>query len=210
MHTSAPSPQTIPGETPGTPGTNRRNPATMRAAGRHDTGDKPGTYRGQTGDTHSPTASPGPTPCHQSHGQALDLVQLVGQRQPLALIASPKPQHPSPPGCTAAPRRPLAHLAGMQRKGTSPGASSSRRVHLWITFQTCTHTYLLKKQAVWTSSQAHDSQRVFPIMCNTCSIAHIRQRALCKQSVLYRAYSAHYRENQVSCPDTPKGATHDH
>lgn len=98
----------------------------------------------------------------------------------------------------ATPPRQPAHFAGMRREGTSPGASSSRRVHLWITFQTCTHTYLLKKRAVWTSSQAHDSQRVFPIMCNTCSITHIRQRALCKQSVLYRLYSAHYRENQVS------------
>lgn len=198
MHTSAPSPRTIPGETPGTPGTNRRNPASVRVADRQGTGDKPGTYRGQTGDTHSPTASPGPTPCHQPHGQALDLVQLVGQRPPLALIASPEPQHRNQPGSTAAPRRPLAHLAGLQRKGTSPGASTSRRVHLLITFQTCTHAYLLKKRAMWTSLYAHDLQRVFPIMCNTCSITHIRQRALCKINVLYRTYSAHYRENQVS------------
>lgn len=198
MHTPAPSPRTIPGETPGTPGTDRRKRAFMRAAGIQDTGDKPGTYRGQTGDTHSSIPSTGPMPCHQSHGQALDLVKLVGQRQPLALIASPKPQHPSPPGCTAAPRRPLAHFAGMRRKGTSPGASPSRPVPLWITFQTCTYTYLPKKWAVWTSLQPHDLQGVFPIMCITCSITHIRQRALCKQSVLYRTYSAHYRENQLS------------
>lgn len=189
MHTPALSPRTIPGETPGTPGTNRRNPATMRVCGAQGTGDKPGTYRGQTGDTHLPTASPGPTPCHQPHGQALDLVQLV---------ASPNPQHPSPPGCTAAPRRPLAHFAGMRRKGTSPGAIPSRRVHLWITFQTCTHTYLLKKWAVWTSPQVHDSQGRFPIMCNTRSITHIRQRSLCKQTVLFHLYSAQYREKLVS------------
>lgn len=191
MHTPALAPRTIPGETPGTPGTNRRNPAAMLGAGRQGTGDRPGTYRGQTGDTHSPTASPGPTPRHQPHGQALDLVQLVGQRPPRALLASPKPQPPS----TAAPLRPLAHFAGMRRKGTSPGAIPSRRVHLWITFQTCTHTYLLKKWAMWTSLQAHDSQGVFPIMCNNCSISHIRQRALCKQTVLYHLSSAHFREN---------------
>lgn len=198
MHTHAPSPRTIPGETPGTPGTELRNPAAMRPAARQGTGDKPGTYRGQTGDTHSPTARPGPTPRHQAHGQALDLVQLVGRRQPLALIASPKPQHPSPAGSTAAPRRPRAHFAGMRRKGAPPGAIPSRRVPLWITFQTCRHTYLLKKQALWTSLQAHDLKRVFPIMCNTCSITHIRQRALCIVCVLFRAYSAHYRENLVS------------
>lgn len=194
MHTPALSPRIIPGETPGTPGTNRRTPAAMRGAGRQGTGDRPGTYRGQTGDTHSATANPGPTPRHQPHGPALDLGQLVGQRQPMALIASPQPQPPS----MAAPRRPLAHFAGMRRKGTSPGAIPSRRVHLWITFQTCTHTYLLKKRAMWTSLQAHDLQCIFPIMCNNCSITHIRQRALCKRNVLFRMHSAHYRENLVS------------
>jgi hypothetical protein len=198
MHTPALSPRTIPGETPGTPGTNRRNPAAMRDAGRQGTGDKPGTYRGQTGDTHSPTASPGPKPHHQPDGQALDLVQLDGRRQPLALIASPKPQHPSPTACTVAPCRPRAHFAGMRRKGTSPGAIPSRRMHLWITFQTCTHTYLLKKRAMWTSPQAHDSHGFFPLMCNTCSITHIRQRALCKQTVRFDLPFAHHKENRVS------------
>lgn len=202
MHTSAPSPPTIPGETPGTPGTELRDPAAMRPTARWGTGDKQGTYRGQTGDTHSPTASPGPAPHHPGHGQALDLVHLVGRSQPAALIASPKPQQPRPAGTraarTAAPRRPLAHLAGMRRKGTSPGAIPSRRVPLWITFQTCTHARLPKKQALWISLQAHDSQGVFPIMCGTCSITHIRQRALCIVCVLFSAYSAHYRENLVS------------
>lgn len=151
MQTSAPSPRTIPSETPGTPGTDGRNPADMRASGRQGTGDKPGTYRGQTGDTHSPTASPGPKPHRQPYGQALDLVQL-------ALIASPKPQHLSPAGSAVAPCRLLAHFAGMRRKGTSPGAIPSRRLPLWITCHAHTYAYLLKKLAMWTSPQAVDLQ----------------------------------------------------
>jgi hypothetical protein len=98
----------------------------------------------------------------------------------------------------AAPPRPLAHFAGMRRKGTSPGASPSRPVPLWITFQTTTRTRMHKKQAMCTSLQPIDLFMYFPIMCNTCSITHIRQRALCIVNVLFYTYSAHYRENLVS------------
>lgn len=113
----------------------------------------PGTNRGHIGDRPGTLIHLQPAPAPKPHRQPLDLVQL-------ALIASPKPQHLSPAGGAAAPCRLLAHFAGMRREGTSPGAITSRRLPLWITCHAHTYAYLLKKQAVWTSRQAVDSQGV--------------------------------------------------
>lgn len=165
-------------------------------------------HRGQTGETQHSCgfAGHGVPGTNRGHiGDRPGTLTLLHPTQPPT--CSPQPIGPN---TSPEPLRPLAHIGGSERKGVSPGAHSPRRVHLWITFTLLSSVRLLKKKAVWISRQALDLQHVFPIMCKTCSITHIPQRALCIVNVLFCTYLAHYRENLVSLPQAGKGATHDH